>query len=259
MMAYQTYRVEAAQPAPPKALLEVKDEILRARLALPAGVQALPPVPVQASPATLQAPMMLAAGAVRTSGHGPTQARLSWSPFHNAEAEFHALQDQSLVLAELNLDLGRNGRVRLGSSDLLRVRKLSPSGSLVPGVSSPSWFMQLAAQADEQGNHLRALGRAGLGQAWRAGPWVGAGWLELRAGGQDRVARLAPGLSLDGDFGRLRVSAEAFWLPARPDPAATAWRGMARARWLLAPGWSLAVDAHSRPQRQLVAALQRFF
>ena len=169
LLAYAQYRLVAEAPAETVPTRALKDELLRARLALPVQQGPGPAVLEMASPADGTAPMLTGAGLGRESG-AREFARLHWAAFLLDQAGVHGL-DGELVVAEIAVGAERGGRVFLDRFDAIRARKLSAHRFGIHGEDDSSWQLRIGSERERRnGRDQYALaGAFGIGRAVAVG------------------------------------------------------------------------------------------
>jgi hypothetical protein len=164
LLAYWDYRLTAVWPEVPPDLRQARDQALRRRMSLPAGGEALSPVPDRMSPAALNPPALIGLGWARAQGSDSDRMQIRLSPYFQDFLGFHGLERSELVLLDTRVEIDRNGVVDQGRIDLVRVRKLNDGSLMWPGLWHPAWQLRVGVERNQ--TTTRAQVEGGLGSAW---------------------------------------------------------------------------------------------
>jgi Domain of unknown function (DUF4105) len=169
LIAYQDFRLVAAEPDPPQPLRAAKDAALRARLQLPPGAPADRIEPIR-SPALGNPPMLGSVGLERRrDGRGAVSLR--WAPAHADALGDNSLEGSELVVMDTRATLADREGLRLQHVDFMRLRRLNIAATAIEGENRWSWQAGIGArryalarqpQAKER---LVLFGAAGAGKA----------------------------------------------------------------------------------------------
>lgn len=203
LIAYYEYKLAGLEDeeGPERPLQTIKDRMLRARLALPAGPPR-GPSPGLAAPTTGHAPLRVGIGVQREAGGLGGLLRLT------AYAE--DLLDDPEVRSELvvgDVELGREagvGDLALRRLDLIRLRRLQTQSVWIAGESRWSWQLRTGMSPPQPGASARGAASLGAGRAFALGDGV-VGYAMLDAGLSDAEMRysLEPNLGVVGRSGAL--------------------------------------------------------
>jgi hypothetical protein len=165
LLSHYNHRILAEEPKVQDTTQLVRNEVLRARLALPVDDKAsAAAVPQRLSPASGTAPMRGALGLVHGQGRD-TALQLQWAAFSYELTGHNALDASELVVSDVHL-LSEKGDTHIDRYDLMRIKKFRTSSIRFPGDPVLSWHLRLGWQRKtaSDGAQLRpsALGGAGL-------------------------------------------------------------------------------------------------
>jgi len=169
LLAYHNYQLVKEQPEPDRERLKVKDQLLLARLRLPAEKEPLPTVPELNSPASGNRPSILGIGAGYESNEGP-YLKMRWAPFSQETTGRNALEGDEIALLDSVIGLGGDHhRVFIEQLDFIRIRKLQRHLLFDDEESAWSWQLRVGARLSEHQDKPQHEGffRFGVGHAWR--------------------------------------------------------------------------------------------
>lgn len=208
LLAYQQYRLIADNARPGDERHKIKDQILLARLRLPARLRPSTGLRELASPAAGSPPMVFGAG-IAAEAKDKTYLRLNWSPFKQEITGDNSLEGNELVLFDLAAGFMKAARkVFLERFDLLRVLNLKTLSVAAAGESRLSWQLRFGADRVKVDGEDRypAVGSFGVGRAWRRREnIIYYALLDLSGHTLPPYARLRPQLGLKFDLGKLRT------------------------------------------------------
>ncbi len=171
LLAYYQYRLVAEEPEPRPETRAAKDDLLRARLYLPAERGTTAPVPSLRSPAMGSAPMLTAVG-LGVDGERGGYARMQFAAFHYDQIGFNSLDDGELVVLRAAAGIDRDGRAFVDEFDAVRVRKLAVERVPIEGERRWSWQTRIGADRIRRNDIERteAVASFGIGRALALGP-----------------------------------------------------------------------------------------
>jgi hypothetical protein len=173
LLSHFNYRVTAEDTKVEESTLLARNQVLKARLALPVGLPSEVPikVPTKISPASVTAPMRFSLGMVHDDALNKPFTQLQWAPFSYDLTGHNALEGSELVVADMrwNLLTQSKGQMVLERLDLIRVKKHHITSARIEGESRMSWQMRMGWQ------RLYTVGKEGRLQA--VAQW-GAGWAQ---------------------------------------------------------------------------------
>ncbi len=207
LLAYLHYRLIAQGEEASRHLKEKKNQVLRARLKLPAQKRMVPPVEELSSPADGSRPMEIQM-AVGVDTEDDAFMRLSWSPFKKEIIGRNSLLGDELVVFDLSVGLLESGRtVFIDEFDLIKISHLSTWGLKMPDERLWSWQMRIGMDRVESGEKYRYDGIMSYapGYAWqlRKDTYIYA-FLEGSLHTLDPFVRLKPHLGFKFDVGSLK-------------------------------------------------------
>lgn len=280
LLAYQEYRLVAAEPEPPQPLRRDKDRVLLQRLRQPA--RSRPPSRPEElpSPALGHAPMLtefslwhLPSGPPgRTQGLG-----LRWAPFGYVSGGFHGLGSSEMAVVDSQISADADHGLWLERLDWVRVRKLALLPAAMSGVDGWSWQLRLGQErlplcppgaATGAGSRfgcehhpssgltpLRGVASFGMGRAWQTPAGVWFVMLDGRLQTPHAQIQPTPLLGWDQPLGRWRWGAELSHglLPDSP------WQFNSRLSYRLHPDQALQLRWDHQSGHRFVAALQQFW
>jgi len=208
LLFYQQYRLIAEEPDSDRDRREFKDQVLLARLQLPAHPKLSPKIKELPSPAEGSRPMVFGAG-MASDADGKTFLRLNWSPFKQERVGQNSLEGDELVVLDLNVGFfEEEHNAFLDQLDLVRVLNLNTLPVAVADESQWSWQLRGGVDRIEEDGENRYDGIVsfGAGHAWL---WndaiIGYGMLDVAGHTLDPFVRLRPHLGLKFDLGELRT------------------------------------------------------
>lgn len=206
LLAYQQYRLTAEEPAPSRERREIKDQILLARLQLPARSTEALEISELPSPAQGSRPMELGMRIAHDTHQG-SFLRLNWSPFKQELVGQNSLEGDELVIFDIAVGISED-KVFVDQLDLIRILNLNTLS--VPVAGENQWAWQLRAGAtrveDDKKDRYDGVGSFGAGRAWKWDDRItGYGMVDFAAHSLDPYVRLRPHLGLRFDLGSMKI------------------------------------------------------
>lgn len=208
LLAYQQYRLIAAEPDPPRDIREAKDQILLARLQLPPRAAAPVEIPELPSPAEGSRPMEFGASVVTEKNKEPF-LRLNWSPFKQELTGQNSLEGDEIVVLDFAIGVfeDQDGAF-LDRFDLIRVLNLNTLSTPVEEESPLSWRVRVGVDRADHKEDDRYDGVVSFGVG-RAAKWRGTvttyGLVDVAGHTLDPYVRLRPHAGLVFDWGATRA------------------------------------------------------
>lgn len=208
LLAYQKYRLIAEEPNPDPKRREAKDQILLARLQLPArSIQPLK-IPELPSPAQGSRPMVFGIS-IANETNGESFLRLHWSPFKQDLVGRNSLEGNELVVLDLAVGFNNNEhKIFVDQLDLIQVRKLNTKHVAVVDESPLSWQLRIGTTRIEDNKEKRYDGVVsfGTGYAWKWNEsFTSYGIVDLSAHTLSPAVRLRPHLGMISSLKKIRA------------------------------------------------------
>ncbi len=208
LLAYQQYRLIAEEPNPSREHQELKDQILLARLHLPARPMEDPHIPELASPAVGSRPIAFAASAA-SEKEGNPYLRLSLSPFKQDLVGQNSLEGDEFVVLDAAVGFFEEEHTAfLDQFDLIRILKLNTLAVSAPDERQWSWKLRVGVDRikNDEDNQYDGIFSFGAGQAWKWNSKLTAYTIVDVAGHTlAPYARLRPHLGIRWDWGATRA------------------------------------------------------
>ncbi len=208
LLAYQQYRLVAERSDSNYRLRKLKDQILLARLQLPARPVLDQKIPDLPSPAEGQRPMVFGASVATGDDEDPF-LRLTWSPFRKERVGQNSLEGDELVVFDLAVGAFEDEQeIFLDQLDVIRIFNMNTFSVPIAGENPLSWSLRAGVSRVEEDGEDRYDGLVsfGVGYAWQ---WhhmlVSYGMLDLAAHTLDPLVRVRPHIALQSDRGAFRT------------------------------------------------------
>ena len=208
LLAYQQYRLIAEKSEADQRVRAIKDQILLARLQLPADTVPDVSIPAIPSPAEGSRPMSFGAGMAIGSDEDPF-LRLTWSPFKKERVGQNSLEGDELVVFDLAVGAFEDEQeLFLDQLDVIRIFNTNTFSVPIAGENPLSWNLRAGVTRVEDGGEDRYDGLVsfGAGYAWQ---WhrqlVSYAMVDLAAHTLDPLVRVRPHVALQADMGALRA------------------------------------------------------
>jgi hypothetical protein len=203
LLAYQQYRLVAKDPEANRDRVKFKDQILLARLRLPACPVANIQISELPSPAEGSRPMVFGAS-VAAEDNERAFLRLSWSPFKKETVGKNSLEGDELVVFDFAAGVfeGRN-KVFVDKFDLLRILNLNTLSVQVMEESQWSWKLRVGLDRikENEKNQYDGVLSFGAGQAWKCNENIMSyAIVDLAGHTLSSYARVRPHLGVRCDF-----------------------------------------------------------
>ncbi len=167
LLAYQEYRLIAEGKDAGDDRKRAKDQILRARLQLPAHAIPSVEIPTLPSPADGSRPMELGVGVTVESGEEPF-LRLHGSPFKKESVGHNSLEGGEFVVLNFEIGISEDkDEVFLDKLDFVRVLNLNTLPMKIEDENRWSWklFAGMDRVEGNQGDHYDGIASFGAGRA----------------------------------------------------------------------------------------------
>ncbi|MFH1505092.1 MAG: hypothetical protein ABIH08_06895, partial [Candidatus Omnitrophota bacterium] len=208
LLAYQQYRLIAEEPNPSKERRKFKDQILLARLQLPAHLKESFKIQELPSPGDSSRPMVFNAGIGSGINEKPF-LRLNWSPFKQEIVGQNSLEGDELVVFDLAVGFFEDEhKAFIDKFDLIRILNLNTLLVSAADESQWSWQLYMGVNRTEDNGEYKYDGAMsyGLGRAWKWNETVtGYGMVDFAAHTLFPFVRARPHLGLRFDLGKLRT------------------------------------------------------
>ena len=208
LLAYQQYRLIVNKAKLSDERYKFKDQILLARLQLPAHLKPLVKIKELASPAAGSPPMVFGTS-IATEAKKKTFLRLSWSPFKQDIVGNTSLEGDEIVILDSAVGLFKDEhKVFFDHLDLIRILNLKTLPVAVVDESRLSWQLRLGwDRINNNGNNqYDGAGSFGVGRAWKWNPNI-IGYILVDLAGHTTApyARARPHVGLKFDEGAIRT------------------------------------------------------
>lgn len=204
LLAYQQYRLIAQEPNPSKLREEFKDQILLARLQLPAHERLSVKVKELPSPAKGARPMSFGVSVASRYQENP-YLRLNWSPFKQEIVGNNNLEGDELVVADLGVGFWEEEhKAFIDQFDLVRILNINTLPVSIADESRLSWGLRIGSnRVDDRGkDRYDGVASFGVGRALQFNDQV-LGYLMVDMAGHSIApyGRLRPHVALRFDWG----------------------------------------------------------
>jgi hypothetical protein len=208
LLAYQQYRLIAEGADSSHERRKAKDQILLARLRLPA--HPVPPLEIRDLPSPADGTRSMEVGAgIAVESNKESFLRLHWSPFKKELVGQNSLEGDELVVLDLTAGIFRDGsRVFADRFDLIRILNLNTLSVKIGDENQWSWRLRVGMDRIEgnEGDEYDGIVSFGAGRAWKWNePITGYGMVDLAAHTIDPYIRLRPHLGLKFDLGVIQT------------------------------------------------------
>lgn len=208
LLAYQQYRLIADKAKLNDERRKFKDQILLARLQLPAHLKPALKIKELASPAT-GTPPMISGASIATEAKKKIFLRLNWSPFKQDIVGKNSLEGDELIVLDIAIGLFKDEhKIFLDHVDLIRILNLKTLPVAVVDESRLSWEVRLGGDRvkDNGEDRYKGVGSFGVGRAWK---WneniIGYALVDLGGHTIAPYARLRPHVGFRLKAGNLRT------------------------------------------------------
>lgn len=209
LLAYQQYRLVGEEPNPSHSRREFKDQLLLARLQLPARSKSLLEVPELSSPADGSRPLEMGVSIASEFRKNPFTL-LHWSPFKADTVGKNSLEGDELVVFDFDVGIADDDRkVFIDQFDLARVLNLNMLS--VPVADENLWSWKFRVGMDrirrDADYYYDGVVSFGPGRAWKLSETItGYGLVDLAGHTLSPYARVRPHLGVRCELGEFRTS-----------------------------------------------------
>ncbi|MEK7285988.1 MAG: DUF4105 domain-containing protein [Nitrospirota bacterium] len=209
LLAYQQYRLIAEKGEPDLSVRAIKDQILLARLQLPASPVVEAEIPAILSPAEGSKPMAIGAS-LAIGNDGDSFLRLTGSPFKQERIGQNRFEGNELVVLDIAVGVfEEDQKIFLDHLDMIRIFNTNRLSIPIAGENQFSWDLRAGVSRVENNgaDGYDGLVSFGVGYGWapRQRPIAGYAMVDLAAHTLDPLVRLRPHVALQADIGQLRV------------------------------------------------------
>lgn len=206
VLSYHQYRLISEGPNPSVERRKAKDQVLLARLRLPAHSETAPEVPTLHSPAQGSRPMAIAINlAIDTNEE--LYWRLNWAAFSKELVGPNSLEGGELVVFDIAVGFD-NDTAFVDQFDLIRIQKLNTAPVEVTGESRWSWNLRMGVTRTGPKNKVDHDGGVsfGLGRAWQLNKiFTLYSMAEIAAHTLSPIVRLRPNINIIANIGKIRA------------------------------------------------------
>lgn len=209
LLAYQKYRIIADGKKVTEQTQQIKDQILLARLQLPARKEPSLNIPKLDPPSDGSPPTALRL-AVGMGREGDAYLRTSFSPFKKEFIGQNSLEGDEFAIADMHIGfLHEQHKVFVDQFDLIRIINLETMPVDVIQDGKISWEMRIGVDRVEKDNrdYHDVLASAGVGKAYQLNNYfIVYAMLDLSAHSVDAYGRLKPYVGLRFDHGAYKAA-----------------------------------------------------
>jgi len=208
LLAFQQYKLIKEGSDATRNRKEIKNQLLLARLKLPAKKRRKVFIPELKSPAEGSRPLTIGLQ-YASDRKGDGFMRLTWSPFKKENVGQNSLEGNEFATFDLAIGLLEDGNeIFFDQFDLIRVINLNTFAVPIAEENRLSWTMRIGVSRIEEGDSIvyDAIGSYGSGKAVKWNEHF-TGYVMLEAAGHGRTphARLRPHVGLVSGFNKLRI------------------------------------------------------